>query len=543
MAEFWRHLRQETRFRTLLYYHDSRCSYWIESLLRENNFTTSHLIWTHATKSHCLKLKQNLDIFGVICVGPENYKFALKDLSTMLNHRRESPLLLQIGSENQAVAITGAIARAVLLQCQELLMPNVLLLAHDFVNSGILYAHEIFPTFRVRQLIYNSNMELYPYKLHNLYGHAIRVEPNFHEPYTIASGISTGSFKITGVLWHLMNEFAKYLNATLELSYDPQIPGPAINYYATMRHIENDTVDISASVFPLQLCSVGNLHKFSYPVFLGSWCIMLPVESLLRPAEAMMGVVKSPWMWLYFGIIYCLIRWMKGQFCRRRRQLTLLWSLMQLSLVCSVLAQLSAMFIRPQHKGMIKSFEELRTANLSIVGGRNEFYMYPDEIRISYASSFISYENFTEFVELRDSFNTSYAYTIGSEKWRMYKEMQKYFRRPLFRYSSDVCIRHIAPQSLLYQENSLYCHQLNAFVLQARDCGLMNYWVSRGFYDMISAGRVSFRDLSTSVRARPLPYVDWQHVMALYTYALAIALLVFVFELSVHYVNVCLDLI
>lgn len=177
------------------------------------------------------------------------------------------------------------------------------------------------------------------------------------------------------------------------------------------------------------------------------------------------------------------------------------------------------------------------------MGWRKEFSLYPEELRIRYASMFISHDNYMEFIKMRMDFNTSFAYTIGEDKYKMYKEMQKHFKRPLFRFSYDLCMLRIMPQSLLYQENWLFRHQFDAFVLRLQHSGILRLWHSKGFFDMLRAGHTTLRDLSTEVKARPITWMDWQLVMTLYAYALASASVMLLFELSVYYVNVCLSLV
>lgn len=104
-----------------------------------------------------------------------------------LNHMREIPMLLQIGCDSQPLDGTEAIAKVILRRCYELLIPNVMFLARDFFSAGNLYAYHNYPVFQVYTVKYNSNIILYPYKLGNLHGQPIRVEPNIQEPFTIAT--------------------------------------------------------------------------------------------------------------------------------------------------------------------------------------------------------------------------------------------------------------------------------------------------------------------------------------------------------------------
>lgn len=543
LLSLWRHLRRELEFRTLLFYRTPNCHCWLEDILEQDNLSTTIYLWTSQKKPQYLKLQQSLNIFGLVCMAAEEFNEVLAALSRMFNHMREIPMLLQIGCDSQPSDGTEAIAKVILRRCYELLIPNVIFLASDFFSAGNLYAYHNYPVFQVYTVNYNSNIILYPYKLGNLCGQPIRVEPNILEPFTIASKARNGSIIITGMLWRLIEEFTRYYNGTLKLNNDITGPKSLMLHFSMLQNLANDTVDISAAVFPTRFSTIESFPFFSYPLMVRTWCIMLPVERIISFSEAMIGVLQSPWMWLYISIIYGLFRWLNGLSWRGRSHISLVFSLMRLTFICSVLAQLSAMFIHPQQLKRIETFEQIKLANIPIMGWRGEFNMYPEELRIRYATLFISHENLVEFLKLRQSFNTSFAYTVGEDKYMMYKETQKYFKRPLFRYSYDLCMRRINPHSLLYQENWLFRHQFDAFVLRLQHSGILDWWQSNGLYDMIRAGHATLRDLSTEVNARPITWKDWQFVMTLYAYALASALVMLLFELSVYYVNVCLTLV
>lgn len=543
LSSLWRHLRRELEFRTLLFYRTQKCRCWLEDILGQVNLSTTINLWTTQKKPQYLKPQQSVDLFGLVCMAAEEFIEVLEALSQMLNHMREIPVLLQIGCNSRPSEETSAIAAVILRRCYELFIPNVMLLASDFFSAGNLYAYRNYPIFQVYTVKYNSQIILYPYKLDNLHGQSIRVQPSIQEPFTIVSRAPNGSLIITGMICRLMEEFARYYNGTLKFNYDITGPKSMMLHFKMLKNLANDTMDISTAFFPMYYSTKETFPFFSYPFMVSSWCVMLPVERIISPTEAMIGVLQSPWMWLYISIIYGIFHWLKGMSWRGSSYISLFISLMRLSLICSLLAQLSAMFIHPQQLKRIETFEQLKLANIPIMGWRREFNLYPEELRIRYATMFISHDNYMEFIKLRMGFNTSFAYTISEDKYKMYKEMQKYFKRPLFRFSYDLCMLRINPQSLLYQENWLFRHQFDSFVHRLQPSGILRLWHKKGLFDLIQAGHATLRDLSTEMKARPITWIDWQFVLTLYAYALASASVMFLFELSVYYVNVCLTLV
>ncbi|XP_064550998.1 uncharacterized protein LOC135437090 [Drosophila montana] len=387
LASFWWHLKGELGFRTLLYYQSKKCRCSIENLLDERNLTTTTLVWNNASNAPYLRLKQNVDILGLVCLDSDLFEPVLIALSTMLNHMREVPLLLQICTKDPDKTSILELGPQILKRCKDLLMPNVLLLLNDFFTSspGMIYAYQMFPTFRLLSQVYHAGLQLYPYKLANLQGQVIRTRTDLTQPYLLVYKDRNGKLITTGVLWHFMKAFARYLNATLELSYDSNSSRSVRDsYFKLLPHIQNGTTDVTTSLFPVTYSSSRDLNIFSSPVIINSWCTMLPVERVVSPREAMTGVLESPWMWLYLGIVYWLIRHLYERRMPGRPILILLPSLIQLTLLCAVVAQLSALFIRPQKLRMISNLEQLNASGLKIIGARAEFKQYPDDMRIKY---------------------------------------------------------------------------------------------------------------------------------------------------------------
>ncbi|XP_030573396.1 uncharacterized protein LOC115771716 [Drosophila novamexicana] len=544
LASFWLHLKGELGFRTLLYFKAEKCRCWIEKLLDEGNMTTTTLVWNNASNAPYLRLSQNVGILGLVCLNSDLFEPVLITLSTMLNHMREVPLLLQICTRDPDQTSMLEQGRQILKRCQDLLMPNVLLLLNDFFNTDMIYAYQMFPKFRLLSQVYHASLQLYPYKLANLHGQVIRTRTDLTQPYLLVYKDRNGKLITTGVLWRFMQGFARYLNATLDLSYDSNSTHSVrSSYFKLLPHIQNGTTDVTTSLFPLTYSSNSNLNTFSYPVIINSWCTMLPVERVVSPREAMTGVLESPWMWVYLGIVYCLIRHLYKRRMPGRPILTLLPSLIQLTLLCTVVAQLSALFIGPQKLRLISSWEQLNASGLKIIGARAEFNQYPDEIRIKYASSFISFENYTQFVYQRNSFNSSFGYTIYEIKWNNIAELQKFFKRPIFRYSTKLCVRQVSHNSVIFQENFLHRNQLDLYILWLRQSGILRFFIDKHFLDMLNAGYFKLQDLSTQVVVKPLKLVEMDFIVVLYGYAMAISLLIFVFELIVFYINVCLHIL
>ncbi|KAH8241379.1 hypothetical protein KR032_011804 [Drosophila birchii] len=534
--DFWVHLRTELQFRTLLYYRLNSCECWFDGLLGSVDNTA--LLWNDQDYPHTLRHRQDMDIMGVVCLKASQYKEVLSAFSIMLDQIRSMPVVLQLCEKDdtsQDLKTAGLIFRL----CVELQILNVLLLPWHFLTSRTFYAYEQFPNFKITKHIYDTHITLFPYKLGNLQGHPIQTIPDNSEPHTIVQRASNGTYIISGPVWQFMEEFVRHINGSLQLYGEPVI-GQTLRYAQVLDVVRNGTVDIAASLRPHVRVQRDNMHVFSYPLMVGDWCTMLPMERVLSTHEALIRLMQSPFTWLYLLLlyaVYCLVT-QRGQI--RHRLFHLKKLLTHLALLCFLQAQLSSFFISPQQDNHITNMRQLEESGLRIMGFRREFNEYPIDMRSRYASSFFLQDFFADVVKHRNKFNSSYGYTVTSAKWQLYREAQRHFRRPLFRYSQDICVQKLSLFSLILRNNCLYRYQLKAFILRLHEAGLLHYWYLRSFYIMVKAGRLHFEDLSTSHQVQPIRWSEWQYVLALYGAALVVSFFVIIIELTIHYINVCL---
>ncbi|XP_017128930.1 uncharacterized protein LOC108147149 [Drosophila elegans] len=534
LQRFWTHLRVELRFRTLLYYRLGSCDCWFEEVLGTENSTT--LLWTDQTYPHYLRHLQDMDILAVVCLRLTQYRQVLHALSLILDQIRSMPVVLQhCGEENSTEEQN--LASALFRQSQELKFPNVLLLSWNFFSSKTFYAFEMFPELQVKRLVYHAYLTLFPHKLGNLRGHGIRTFPDNSEPHTIVQKGLNGSFTINGPVWEAMLEFARHINGSLELAGEP-VFGKSLRYVQVLDLVRNQNVDISASLRPYG--HRISRHMLSYPMMVGNWCLMLPTERSLSSHEALSRLMDSPFTWLILLLLYMLHKLITQRTRRRNPIFHLLKPLAHLALLCFLQAQLSAYFIAPQQVNHITNMQQVEESGLKIRGLRQEFMEFPIQLRSRYATSFLLHDLFYDLAKYRNSFNTSYGYTVTSVKWQLYKEAQLHFRRRLFRYSEDICVQKLSLFSLIYESNCLYRQQLKEFNLRLHEAGLIRLWYRHSYYLMVKSGRFLFGDISSSRQAQPITWSEWQYVVALYGVGILFSTVVFTIELTVHWVNVCL---
>lgn len=210
--------------------------------------------------------------------------------------------------------------------------------------------------------------------------------------------------------------------------------------------------------------------------------------------------------------------------------------------ICLSLAQLFHLTVKRPQLAPIESFDDLIASNIHIFGLRAEFDLLEHNFRARYAEAFRLTSNLSEFFRMRNSFNTSWAYSVATNKWVILQEQQRHFQRPLFRYS-DLCFSENRPQSILMGENSIYYNALEVFTLRMQQSGILDHWQQHSLYDMVKAGRIELKDYSTPQPMMPLSMEDFQLAWRCYVAGLVLALSAFIVELLRFYVNVCLDLL
>lgn len=210
--------------------------------------------------------------------------------------------------------------------------------------------------------------------------------------------------------------------------------------------------------------------------------------------------------------------------------------------ICLTLAQLFYLTVKRPKLPTIESFDDLIASNIQIFIMRAEFDLLENDFRARYAEAFRLTSNLSEFFRMRNSFNTSYAYSIATNKWVILEEQQRHFKRPMFRYS-DLCFCENCPQSFVLDEDSIYYEALKLFTMRMEQSGLMQHWVHLSLYDMIRTGRMDLRDYSTFHPTLSISMEDLQLTWRCYGVGLLLALFAFFVEFLWFYVNVCLDMV
>ncbi|XP_016949919.1 uncharacterized protein LOC108024495 [Drosophila biarmipes] len=467
------------------------------------------------------------------CLPEFHWRAFLGSLSRSLKYLRQARVLIEFMEDRDEY-----LAHQVLSFCQSQDMINVNAIFNDFEETQVVSSFEAYPEFEMVNKTFGEGTqvtELYPNKMADLRGGNIRTIPDYSVPNTIFYQDKQGNKHILGYLWDIMKAYARKHNAKLQV-VNKYAEGRPLNYIELLDLAQNGLIDIAASIQPMSMGGLDRVHEMSYPLNQASWCTMLPMERQLNVSELLSRAMPYAtfalliFLWIFYELL-------KGRWRRYQRLQRISWLILATLITSNYLGKLLTLFADPPSLPPIDSLAALIESPVRIISIRSEYSAIEFTQRTKYSAAFRLALKASTLIGLRNALNTSYGYTLTSEKWKMYKEQQKRSSRPLFRYSKDLCFYEMIPFGLVIPENSAHRAPLHDFTLLLWQSGLHDFWVARGFYYMVKAGKIHLADFKERYRPEKLTISDLRHVLVLYASGVLISMVLFACELFVSWVN------
>ncbi|KAH8312187.1 hypothetical protein KR044_009742 [Drosophila immigrans] len=523
---------------SIFYYNPSghECNWtWFQ----QHNLTQQpQWVWHNRQPYFALRRQLNSEEFLLLaCLTEEHHFTELAALSDTLDRLKKVRVLIELSGFKDKKF--DAVALRILRYFRQANMLNVALYFQYSTHPSMLYSFEVFPKFAMLQHRLTSLPQvLFPKQVSKLKGFELQAMHDYSEPNTIHYLDASGRIHMKGFLWHFIEAFGHSLGANMRPVHPTWPPGRLLSEPHMLEFTRNGSVDFGL----LTVQAAKNFYErrgqqYSYPIFMGSWCIMLPLESPIKRTAMFQHILETKALALLLILFLCSC--LAVDFIPLWLRLRLAVKLLTLFLICLCFAQLYHLMVTRPHHLLINSFDDLIAAGMHIFGLQAEFDILDNDFRARYAAAFRLTGNLTEFFRIRSSFNTSWAYSISSIKWYILEEQQRHFQRPLFRYS-DLCLTPSHPDSLLLAENSIYKEALKIYTMRTQQSGLLLRWLRHSLYEMVETGRMQLKDFSTPLQLRSLDVQDFRQVWRCCGAGLALALIVFGIELLYFYVNVCL---
>lgn len=360
-------------------------------------------------------------------------------------------------------------------------------------------------------------------------------------------------------------EYVRHLNATFE---EWHLPEPNISWQLGMKRTFDllDQHKIDISMHPLSMLKP---HRFftSYPITNTNSCVVVPVNPEIKPA-LYLGLTFSVDIWLVllilfaaFQLVYAFINYIyvgqvnawqcfsitvKGMLnmpldeaitlqtisCRWKLFVHMLL-LVTGMLYCPIyLAVLTSFFSSTVYPKQIESLDDLRKANISImlVDFIYNVYNYLDLIPDNFSHHLFFTDSETVSYHL-NRLNTSYAYTVYTEQWKVMQRLQMNLWRPRFKIVKSLCVPNVY-LTLPMQFNSPFYHSLQKFILHVQSTGLEDKWSGRVFRQIQLASGINDTIMDTLNHPAPLRLEHFTYVFYIYVAGLVMAFMAFLGELK-----------
>ncbi|XP_055854412.1 uncharacterized protein LOC129918088 [Episyrphus balteatus] len=346
---------------------------------------------------------------------------------------------------------------------------NVVAVFQDFCTSSTYYSYSHFGGLNIEEIVWNNyNSVVFRDKMKNLKGFTLPVVFGGPEPGLIISKNSNSEIVIRGYMGHFFNTFAKKHNARLNTSN--------VNTSLTARNlydlVVNSKIEISGA-FPSRL--IAPVKYFSYPFFFYKWSIMLPIEkhipifkvfSLIFQWKALLLTIvviillsalleiaafssHSPRIFTIWDFLFNIdcFRGILGQPFSQSPKASLttkiiysLVFLLGIMIVTSYDGFLQSFMTEPPRENMIRTFEDLEAAGLKVYIITADYNLMLSPHFKKYSNIFKIEPDFATFIQIRDNLSPKYAYTVNSEKWKIYKMQQSFSGIKMFRWSDELCL-------------------------------------------------------------------------------------------------------
>ncbi|XP_037929726.1 uncharacterized protein LOC119688749 [Teleopsis dalmanni] len=170
-------------------------------------------------------------------------------------------------------------------------------------------------------------------------------------------------------------------------------------------------------------------------------------------------------------------------------------------------ANLQSLLTHPPKDTTMKTFKDLEDVDFKISLSRLEFNMFTLNRTIKKLLRFE--ETYRDFVKLRESMNTSYAYPVSRTRWQVFHERQMTYENNVFYYADNMCFLKFIDLSIPARKYLPYRNVFAEHIQRLHASGLINYWTSFNFYDMVRQNLTSLEDISEPVKwAQPLGWYD-----------------------------------
>ncbi|KAH8277931.1 hypothetical protein KR018_010372 [Drosophila ironensis] len=434
-------------------------------------------------------------------------------------------------------------------------------------HSLLVYACRFFQNPNHEEVNPLSDEPIFIDQFRNMRGAPIRTLADLLAPRSmIYQNSQTNETKLIGYVANVLNHFADKVNATLALQFYLSKSKKDVYYGNISKWANDDLLDIGMSVD--STWQKLNFDTLTYPYMTCAYCFMIPLPQTLPYSEIYTRIVTPAVLavilllfcifsllliysqhksWSGFSLVYMLLndRCMRGFLgqpfpfpLHSSRQLKLMCFLLCFaSLMTTTMyeAYLQSFMTSPPPEALLVTFNDVDHSRYKVAISLPEMLqMQMDQdhkMKLLGEAHVQVFEDFNQFVRVRESFNASYIFPVTDVRWHTYREQQKLFTKPVFYYSDAFCLNRFFFLSIPLRRHLPYRHIFEEHILRQKEFGFLRYWINRSFYDMVKLGLTPLQDFSTEDPVdAPINLSDLSRIFSLYLGSMLFSCLCFVWE-------------
>ncbi|KAI8118192.1 hypothetical protein CVS40_10067 [Lucilia cuprina] len=512
----------------------------------------------------------NNQILTIVCMKSYYYNI-LEQVGKILNYMRFVRIIIII--DQWTNELNAKELEDFFHYCHKLKMLNVVVIFKDFYKTRKYVQYTIFPEFKMEFDIYKPNSSdfyILPERLQNLKGYKLRTIADHTEPRAMEYYNENNETVLNGYIGRFVKTISETLNSSLyfPLKIPPDV---MVEYRDILGYVVNYSLDIPVS--SLSLYESDDQRDFSYPFEIGKWCILLPMEKPLDYKELFLLILHSQIMlitilliiiftiFLYLALdkkrsFYCLhnlpeiivndiaIRGVLGQgfvsSVNSKLSIKLIYIMLMLSGLtvsiifdCYMLSFSTQLPLEPS----INTYQDLQKSSLKLAIAKPEIMYLHNMTNGSLSflySKFHTFANFAEYTRFRDTFDRRFAYPTTTSKLHYYNGLEAHYSKKFFRFSSVMCPNTMMQFEFPLGPNSYFTPRINEIILNTLQSGLMDYWMSKSYLDMVATGKAIRVNITYSDFTKPIYVNDLYWIWLYYLLAISVAIAVFIIELLVN---------
>jgi len=441
---------------------------------------------------------------------------------------------------------------------------NVAMVREDFKKTRVIYACRFLSHPNLVEKHLMTSDPIFIENFQNMHQKPIKAIADLVAPRSMVCVIAkSGEKKLKGYVGNLITNFAQKVNATLQY----ETLNKKVSFLDIIRRVSEDELDIGISLEALNVNK--DLDTASYPFLLTNYCLMLPVSAKL-PINRVYAIIvhhlvlviilvlfivlsilliysqKRSWKNLNVANILLndvAIRGLLGQAfpfpANAGKHLRIIFCILcfaSIMMTTMYNAYLQSYFTNPPTEHEIRTFKDIGKYHQKIALPKFEMTSLITTNNSQFAEinkrELLIIDGWKDYLNLRDTLNISYGYLVTEDRWSVYAEQQKLFKKPIFYFAKDLCFSRQLFMSIPLRRHLPYRHLFEEHMMRQQEFGMVSYWKSHSFFDMVRLGITPIKDLSPpKVFEASLLLQDISWILKLYFAAMMISIFCFLFEI------------